>query len=531
MKQLFVALVGLAWLGWAGAAEPKRPVLVTGEVIALNSQPILVPVSNGSPTLLRNFVTEGTAVKRGELVLRIDAANDGMSISQQEAELEQARSKAQREWSDLAVRAVEAEKELRVAAAAVKKARVDAALPRNLVPAIDFDRYQGELVRTQHDLEVKQQALANAKAAVERRRADSELETKKLLFNVQFSQSLMTAAEVYAERDGILVHTYSDWRSERFDEGTSAHPGTTVGYIVGSGRMQVRAWALEADRPFLAAEQQVRLSFDALPGLSLVGKVERIANAPQSRAAWGNGRYFQIDIALPVDHQTQLIPGMSALVEPLTAPLAAAPRGLEQRNGVLQLEGEIASRSATPISPPRIPEVWQLNLVNLPPEGTLVQAGQPIAVFDVADLRPKLDSKQSMLKEKLRALEKLELDHREGTRAAEIDVAEANSNLEKAQRKVSQPKDQIRRIDYDKLVIEKERQCRSVVPGTQPDTRCVAGREIPDRQARLSAMEDGASRCPQRHRGRGVGFTERKRAAHCLAEAQEPCGAGAGCAP
>jgi multidrug resistance efflux pump len=453
MKYLCAALAVFAWLGCVAAAEPKRPVLVTGEVIALNSQPILVPVSNGSPTLLRNFVAEGTAVKRGDLVLRIDAANDGMSISQQEAELEQAQTKAQRETSDLAVKSVEAHKELLAAEAAVKKARVDAALPRNLVPAIDFDRYQGELLRTQRELEVKQQALANARAAVERRRADADLEAKKLRFNVQFSKSLELAAEVYAERDGVIVHTYSDWRSERFDEGTSAHPGTTVGYVVGSGRMQVRAWALEADRSFLAPDQQVRLSFDALPQLSLIGTVERIANAPQARAAWGNGRYFQVDIALPADAEARLVPGMSALVEPLTEPVSTS-LAVEQRSAVLQLEGEIASRSAIPISPPRIPEVWQFNLVSLPPEGTRVQAGQPIATFDVADLRPKLDSKQSLLKEKLRALEKLELDHREGTRAADIDVAEANSNLEKAQRKVSQPSDQIRRIDYDKLVIE-----------------------------------------------------------------------------
>lgn len=459
MKHLGAAIGLLAWLGCAAAAEPNRPVLVTGEVIALSSQPILVPVSNGSPTLLRNFVPEGATVKRGELVLRIDAANDGMSISQQESELEQARTKAQREWSELAVKAADAEKEWRIAESTVKKARVDAALPRNLVAAIDYDRYQGELLRAQRDLEVKQQALANAQAAVARRRADAELEARKLLFNVQFSKSLVAAAEVHAERDGVLVHTYSDWRSERFDEGTSAHPGTTVGYVVGSGRMQVRAWALEADRPFLAPQQQVRLSFDALPALTLTGTIERIANAPQARAAWGNGRYFQVDIALPVQAEAQLVPGMSALVEPLTAAAPAAARAPAARapsNAPLQLEGEIASRSAIAISPPRVPEVWQFNLVSLPPEGTLVQAGQPVAVFDVADLRPKLDSAQSLLKEKLRALEKLELDHREAQRAADIDVAEANSNLEKAQRKVSQPKDQIRRIDYDKLVIDQE---------------------------------------------------------------------------
>jgi multidrug efflux pump subunit AcrA (membrane-fusion protein) len=208
---MLTAVVGLAVLAAPDAtADPKRPVLITGEVIAVNSQDILMPATHGGPALLRNFVPEGTEVKKGDLVLRIDATvNEDVSITQLEAELEQVQARAQRESSDLAVKAIEAEKELRSAAAAVKKAGVDAALPRNLVPALDFDRNQGELVRTRRELEVKQQALANAKAAAERRRADGELEASKLRFNVEFTKALQRAAEVRAERDGAVVHAYS----------------------------------------------------------------------------------------------------------------------------------------------------------------------------------------------------------------------------------------------------------------------------------------------------------------------------------
>ena len=454
MKRLLLAAAALVWLGALAAAEvPRRPVLLTGEVVALDSQPILVPAANGGPVLLRNFVAEGTVVKRGDLVLRIDA-NEGMNISKEETELEQAAARARREWTDLIVKGVDAAKELRVAEAALNKARVDAALPKSLVPAIDFDRYQGELVRTRHDLEVKQQALANAQAAVQRRQADGDLEAKKLGFNVQFLKSLVSQAEVRAERDGIVVHTYSEWRGERNDEGSSAFAGNTVGYVIGDGETQVRAWALEADRTFLAVDQSVRVTFDALPALVLTGKIARIASAPQLRAAWGSGRYFQVDVALPAGNQPQLVSGMSALVEPLKG----APPPIQQptSTAALQLEGEIASRRALPVSPPQISEVWQFNLSTLAPEGTLVRAGEPVAVFEVADLKPQLDAKQSMLNEKLRALDKLELDQREATRTADIDVAEARSNTEKAERKVSQPKDQIRRVDYDKLVIDSE---------------------------------------------------------------------------
>ena len=66
-----------------------------------------------------------------------------------------------------------------------------------------------------------------------------------------------------------------------------------------------------------------------------------------------------------------------------------------------------------------------------------------------------MEMRSSGLKEKLSALAKVKLDHAEGERSAELAVAEAQSNLERARRKAMQPKELIRRIDYDKLVIER----------------------------------------------------------------------------
>jgi len=54
-----------------------------------------------------------------------------------------------------------------------------------------------------------------------------------------------------------------------------------------------------------------------------------------------------------------------------------------------------------------------------------------------------------------RALEKLQLDQAEADRAGTLAQAEAQSNAEKAERKATMPKELIRRVDYDKLVIER----------------------------------------------------------------------------
>lgn len=431
-----------------------RPVILTGEVDAMNSQAIFVPPSNSSPVVLRNFVAEGTAVKSGDLLLRIETQG-ASNIDQLQIEAAQAKAHAEQEVADLEVKAIEAEKLLANAKAAYDKARVDAALPKSQISSLDYDRYQGENDRAGRDLEVKQKAYGNASDSVARRRADGELELKKLQINLIYSKTLLTQSEVRAKQDGVVVHGYSTWRGERYEEGSSAFPGNSVGQVMGSGEMLVRAWALEADRPFLSEGQAVRLGFDALTSHSIMASISKISSAPEVRASWGSGRYFRIEITLPAKHGVPLIPGMSVIIEPQIETLAAAKKNVPSSSAEVNIEGEIASRISIPISPPTIQNIWQYTLAQLAPEGSIIEAGQAIARFEAAEVSTKLDTNRSALKEKQRTLEKQVLDHKEAEKSGDLAVSEAKSNAEKAERKATMPKDLIRRIDYDKLVIEK----------------------------------------------------------------------------
>jgi len=440
----------------AAARDEVRPVLLTGEVEALDSQRVFVPPSNSSPIVLRNFVAEGTQVKAGDVVLRIEA-NGATNLDTLRSDLERVRARAEKEGASLEVTAIEAEKALVSAKAALDKARIDAKLPKEQVGGLKFDTYQAELDRATRDLAIKQEGLENARQAVVRRKEDGELEVKKAQINLAYQIAQQAQSEVRAERDGVVVHGYSPWRGERLDEGSTAWPGNEAGVVMGDGQMGVTAWVLEADRPYLRKGQQVSLHFDALPGAALIGKVDAITGAPQARTQWGLGRYFRVKIALPESHGLPLVAGMSVLVEPLaqTPAVPAPPATVAAGSATLSVEGEIASRLTMPVAPPAIPFVWQYKLASLAPEGMMVEAGQPIAVFESSEVTNQLIGKQGLLRERESALEKLKLDQAEADRAGLLAQAEAQSNAEKAERKASQPKELIRRVDYDKLVIER----------------------------------------------------------------------------
>ncbi|MES2161201.1 MAG: HlyD family efflux transporter periplasmic adaptor subunit [Pseudomonadota bacterium] len=441
--------------GRAAASQPAavtRPVLLTGEVEALDTQTIVVPPSNSSPLVLRNFVAEGTAVKAGDLVLRIETGG-AANIDRLKTELDRAIARVEREIANLEAGAIDTEKALISAEAALAKAKVDAALPKLQITALNYDRNQAELDRATRDLEIKLETRDNYRQSVLRRREDGELEVKKLQINLAFQTAQLKQAEVRAARDGVVVHGYSPWKGERFEEGSTAWPGNAAGVVQGDGQMAVTAWVLEADRPYLSEGQELSLRFDALPGAALTGKIVSITSAPEARASWGSGRYFRVKIGLPEGHGLPLVAGMSVFAEPHAA--VAAARRPSPAAEAPTIEGEIASRQALPVSPPAIPYVWQYKLASIAPEGTLVNAGQPIAQFESGEVSNQLMQQQGQLKEKQRALDKLLLDQAEADRAGVLAVAEAQSNAEKAERKATQPKELIRRVDYDKLVIER----------------------------------------------------------------------------
>jgi multidrug resistance efflux pump len=436
------------------AKAGARPVLLTGEVEALDSQTIFVPPSNSAPLVLRNFVPEGSQVKAGDVVLRIETVG-AANIDRLKAELEQTRARGERETANLEVAAVEAEKALVSARAALDKAKVDAALPKGQIAGLNFDRYQAELARATRDLAIKQDSLLNARQSVTRRKEDGELEVKKLQINLAFHVAQLAQSEVRATRDGVVVHGYSPWRGERLDEGSTAWPGNAAGVVLGDGQMAVTAWVLEADRPYLNDGQAVSLRFDALPGVALNGKISSITSAPEARPRWGLGRYFRVRIGLPDNHGLPLLAGMSVLVEPLAVGAAVPSKAPLPAAAALTVEGEIASRRSMPVSPPSIPYVWQYQLARIAPEGMMVEAGQPIAVFESNDVSNQLAERQGALQERERGLEKMLLDQAEADRAGALALAEAHSNAEKAARKASLPKELISRVDYDKLVIER----------------------------------------------------------------------------
>jgi multidrug resistance efflux pump len=442
-------LLAMALPTWAGAQ------VLSGEVVAVEAEAILVPPSNSSPVALRYLVPEGAAVQPGDPLVRIDPGQALAQVRTLENQIEQMSARIDKELADLALAVLDAELEALDADAELARAEVDSAIPASFLPPLEYDRFQNALERQQREQALKHEQLAAARDAVERRRADGRLEQSKLEAELAFNRLQVELSEQRASRAGTVTHGFDTFRGLRYAEGSSAYPGNRIGEVVGEGGFRVRAFALEPERALLANGQTVWLQFDALPGRAVEARISSISAAPEAKAEWGAGRYHTLLVDAPALAELPLRAGMSARVQ--MQPPSASAANAAATAAAPRFEGELFARDSAALMPPGIENTWQFNITELAPDGSQVEEGQVVVGFDASQLMQNLQIKQSQLGEKRSELDKLLLQQDDSARSEALRTAQQTADLDKAERKASQPEGLIGRNDYRKLVIELER--------------------------------------------------------------------------
>src|SRR5207302_6214213 len=95
----------------------------------------------------------------GQVLVRVDPRESASRLRSLGSDIAKAEATAGKEIAELEIKVVDAELALVDAEANLHKARIDAALPGELVSALDFDRYKGELARTEREFVLKGREL------------------------------------------------------------------------------------------------------------------------------------------------------------------------------------------------------------------------------------------------------------------------------------------------------------------------------------------------------------------------------------
>jgi HlyD family secretion protein len=317
--------------GASGASAPgeaqavRRSVedvfLLTGELRAVRSASLVTPRSEG-PLQIRWMPEDGTEVAEGDRVLEFDASSVIQRIEERRLRLRQAENECESRQRTLAAEGDRKRVAVDKAEVEAEKAKVDAAVPRELRSAIEYRKMQAALLEKEAALE---------KARLEQRAFDvsarSDLEVavraeEKVRREVDAAEQTLASMSVRAPRSGVfLVQNFWQWGPEgprKLQPGDTVWPGYGVALIPDPTAMEVSATLSEVDHGNVEVGMKVRCILDTYPDRTFEGRVEEVrAVAGEPRRLAGGmttASGFPVRISLPGTDPV-MRPGLSVRVE------------------------------------------------------------------------------------------------------------------------------------------------------------------------------------------------------------------------
>jgi multidrug resistance efflux pump len=328
------------------AVVTRRPVedvfLLSGELSAVRQASIVAP--RGEALQIRWMAEDGTDVKEGERVIEFDAARLIQSIEELRLKVRQAEN--ERESRARAVVAEADGKRVAVEKADVeaKKARIDAAVPRELRPAVEWARFQAAAAEKEATL---QKARLDQEAFRTSSRSDLEVLARteeKARRELEVAEKALLATSVRAPRSGIfLAGNFWQWGPEgprKLQPGDTVWPNFPVASIPDPTEMEVSAALSEVDHGRIGAGMKTRCILDTYPDRVFEGRIENVgAVAAEAGRSFGLATVrtgFPVRVSLAVTDPI-MRPGLSVRVEVLRA---AWPQALVVPRHALHIEKE-----------------------------------------------------------------------------------------------------------------------------------------------------------------------------------------------
>ena len=332
-----IAAVVVATFGWmARGATPDVPtavvergtfvdaVQIRGEVKAGRSITIIAPSDAGDLRIMK-LVRNGTAVKKGDVLIEFDGATVAKTLDEKksevrgfDAQIEQSRSESQA-----------AEQTSRIAEATagydVERAKLDYSA-KEILSRVEGEQRGLKVNDAEHKLKESSAKLSSDQVAGQAKVAGVSGKRNKSEFDLTKAERQLNALRVLAPADGTVA-ILRNWRSgnwmnpQDFKEGDRVWSGASIAELPDSSSMFGSARVDEIERGRLSMNQTATVRVEALPDKELKGHIASIsALAKADFTSWPPPRNFDVTVALD-ERDDRLRPGMTANIRIATQTL------------------------------------------------------------------------------------------------------------------------------------------------------------------------------------------------------------------
>jgi multidrug efflux pump subunit AcrA (membrane-fusion protein) len=308
-------------------------VLLAGTLHATQSEELRTPRTPMWELPIRWMPEDGALVKAGERALEFDNSSFVSSLAEKKLQYIDAVMSFNTFIDVSSLDEAQKTFELENARLVQAKAKVQASVPADLLPARTAQERQLDLKRSEAAVAKAEKELASAKAANQLERQVKQIELDKAKNTIADAEKAISELLLKAPRDGIIVIGDHPWMGRKFQIGDTVQPGWTIVSLPDlSSGMEVRAELSDVDDGRVSIGMQGTCTLDAYPADAMPCTVKALMPVASGKGGQSLRRGFAIVMSL-VAVADKMRPGMSVKVELRRPPLAnvvVVPRGAVQ---------------------------------------------------------------------------------------------------------------------------------------------------------------------------------------------------------
>jgi HlyD family secretion protein len=295
--------------------QVQRELVLTGELRAARSMVINAPdIWNASASMITFLAPEGSQIKKGERIVEFDDSSLLSILSEAQRTLDEADLKIAKTKADLEAQRCDLLNSLSQAESQLKQDQLYGKISKDLLPGNTYQKYQLNVEKSMLSLQKAREQLDNFEKSYEAQMSLVQISKSKAEVTLKRIENAVSLLKIDAPQDGILIYG-DNWISNRkIQVGDSAMRGMEVASLPDLYSMQVVGHVYDTEYSSLAREMPCIVSFDALPGFRIGGKIASLSSVGARKSFASQKKVFQAIIELDKVESDKLKPGMTARI-------------------------------------------------------------------------------------------------------------------------------------------------------------------------------------------------------------------------
>ena len=264
---------------------------------------------------IQDLIPEGSVVKKGDYVGRLDPSGVNEQIIDARLTLESAQSKYTQQQLDTTLSLKQERNAIKDLVFSIEEASLE--LKQSIYePPATIRKIEINLEKLEREIKEKKENYKIRKRQAKAKMVEVGTEVSKINAQLKALTDLLASFTIYSDANGMITYA-KEWNGSKKKVGSSISPwDPTIANLPDLTKMESKTYANEVDIRKIKKDLPVKIGFDAFPDIELEGIVTEVANVGEKKQG-SDIKIFQIKISIAKTNDN-IRPGMTTSNQILT---------------------------------------------------------------------------------------------------------------------------------------------------------------------------------------------------------------------